>query len=94
MSTKPWTVYIVETESGKLYTGITTDLERRFKEHRRQTGTGARFFKISAAKRVVYSETQDDRSSATRRELQIKKMRRAEKLQLVYKRAGIEDYLV
>ena len=74
-----WWVYIVETASGKLYTGITTDLDRRLEEHR-SGKKGARFFRLSPASEMVYRERAPDRSAATRRELEIKRMRRSKKL--------------
>jgi putative endonuclease len=76
-----WKVYMIRTQSGKLYTGITKDLERRFNEHR--TKGGAQFFHLSEPDCVVYAETHPDRSSATKREIEIKKMSRAEKLALI-----------
>ncbi len=77
-----WEVYIVETSSGKLYTGITTDLDRRFTEH--QTGNkGARFFHFSDAKSIVFRESHPNRSDATKREISIKKMTRKQKLELI-----------
>lgn len=77
-----WWVYIVESEAGKLYTGITTDLERRFEEHR-QGKKGARFFRFSGASELVYREKATDRATATRREREIKGMRRKRKLELI-----------
>lgn len=77
-----WTVYIIETESGKLYTGITKDLEKRFAAHQNKP-TGARFFRISRPKKVVYTETCRNRSEATKREIAIKKMTKQQKLQLI-----------
>ena len=76
-----WIVYIIQTESGNLYTGITNDLERRFEMHRLQTG-GARYFRISKPEKIVYQETCSSRSEALKRESAIKKMSRAEKLAL------------
>ena len=76
-----WEVYIIQTESGKLYTGITTDLDRRLAEHR-TGGKGARFFRFSHAEKIVFREPQSNRSEATRREIVIKKMSRKEKLEL------------
>lgn len=79
---KKWEVYIIQTKSGKLYTGITTDLDRRFQEHR--TGKkGARFFHISGAEKILFRESHPNRSEATRRELEIKKMSRSQKLTLL-----------
>lgn len=77
-----WVVYVIETKSGKLYTGITNDLERRFSEH--QTGNkGARFFHLSEPERVRYKEFYPNRSEASKRESAIKKMSRQEKLDLI-----------
>ena len=77
-----WEVYIIRTKSGTLYTGITTDMERRFQEHagKRQ---GARFFNLSAPGKIVFREKHQNRSTATRRETEIKKMTRHEKLKLI-----------
>jgi putative endonuclease len=77
-----WEVYIIKTISGKLYTGITTDLERRFQAHQKQE-KGARFFRLSRPERVVFRESQPNRSEATKREMAIKKMSRNEKLLLL-----------
>jgi len=77
-----WTVYIIQAKSGSLYTGITKDLDRRVKEHR-QGKKGARFFGFSEPDRVVFKESHPDRSSATKREIEIKKMNRQSKLDLI-----------
>ena len=77
-----WTVYVIQTESGKFYTGITVDLERRLGEHCGGS-RGAKFFRTSPPKRVVYEERQAERSGARRREREIKGMSRAEKLELI-----------
>ena len=76
-----WTVYIIRCSDGSLYTGITTDLERRVREHA-GAGRGARYFNGRSPKEVVYRETGHDRSSASRREAVIKKLSREEKFRL------------
>lgn len=76
-----WTVYIIESNDGKLYTGITTDITRRLHQH--QTKKGARFFHFSGAKQILFQESYPNRSLATQKELQIKKMKREEKLTLI-----------
>ena len=77
-----WVVYIIQAKSGKLYTGITNDLERRFKDH--QNGCrGARFFHFSSPESIVYREMQPNRSKALKRECTIKKLSRKQKLDLV-----------
>ncbi len=81
-SKRDWFVYIVEAENGNLYTGITTDLARRFSEHQSKQG-GARFFHTSPAKQMVFHESHPDRSSASKRESAIKKLSRKAKIELV-----------
>ena len=77
-----WEVYIIETERGQLYTGISTDVERRFAEHK-ESSKGARYFRGSRPRAIVYREEQADRSSATKREIEIKRMTRPQKLKLI-----------
>jgi len=77
-----WEVYIIEDALGKLYTGITKDLDRRFKEH--QSGKkGAKFFSFASPKEIVFQETHQSISAALKREAAIKKMTREEKLSLI-----------
>lgn len=78
-----WFVYIIEADNGKLYTGVTTDIDRRFEQHRSQRG-GARFFHTSPARKLVYQERHPDRSSASKREAAIKKLSRQAKLRLIH----------
>jgi putative endonuclease len=75
-------VYILECRDGSLYTGITTDVERRFKEHK--DGKGGRYTRAKKVKKLLYSEKQKDRSSASKRESAIKRLTRTEKLSLVH----------
>lgn len=81
-SKRDWFVYIIEANNGHLYTGITTNLDRRFNEHKTKQG-GARFFHTSSAKKMVYHEPHADRSSASKRESAIKKLSRQNKIQLI-----------
>jgi len=76
-----WSVYIIEASDTSLYTGITTDLKRRFNQH--LNGTGAKYFNGRRPLRFVFSEANHDRSSASVREAQIKKLSRAEKQALI-----------
>lgn len=77
-----WTVYIICCDDDSLYTGVTTDLQRRLSEHR-TGGRGARYFNGRKPREVAWSEGGHDRSSATRREAAIKRLSRAEKLALI-----------
>jgi len=78
-----WKVYIIQTDSGQLYTGITNNLQKRLEAHRKARKGGARFFHISAAKEVAFQESHPNRSEASKRESAIKKMSRQEKLALI-----------
>ena len=85
-----WTVYIVESERGTLYTGITTSLERRLGEHGGRGGRGARYFRFNAPRRLVYSEPAPDRGCALRREAAIKRLDRQAKLALIAAATAME----
>ncbi|MCW8872029.1 MAG: GIY-YIG nuclease family protein, partial [Xanthomonadales bacterium] len=61
---KDWSVYIIRCDDGSLYTGVSTDVDRRFREHL-DTRRGAKFFKGRAPLEVVYREAGHSRSSAT-----------------------------
>ena len=76
-----WQVYIIKTKSGKLYTGITTNLERRLNEHK--SNKGAKYFRSEKPSEVVYVEYRKNRSEATKREIEIKKLSRIEKIRLI-----------
>jgi putative endonuclease len=72
-----WLVYIVLCSDGTLYTGISTDIEKRLARH--GDGRGAKYFRGRVPSRLVYLEKGHSRSSATSREAEIKKMSRAAK---------------
>ena len=73
-----WLVYIIYCDDGSLYTGITTDLTRRWLEHSGQV-KGAKFFRGRKPSHVAYIEGGHDRSSASRREAAIKRLSRVKK---------------
>lgn len=77
-----WFVYMIQAENGKLYTGMTNHLAKRFKAHQSSI-KGARFFNFSKPSKILYYETHTDRSHACKREIRIKKMSRSEKLILI-----------
>lgn len=74
-------VYIVECADQTLYTGWTTNVERRLKAH--NAGRGARYTQQRSPVRLVYLEELPDRRAAQRRELEIKRLPRAGKLKLI-----------
>ncbi len=81
MANTNWTVYILECVDNTLYTGITIDIERRVQEH--NSGIGAKYTKGRAPVKIAYTETCADRSAASKREMQIKQLDRADKLKLI-----------
>lgn len=76
-----WQVYIILCSDDSLYTGISTDVKRRFAQHR--AGTGAKYFRGRSPLRLVYLEGEHDRRSASRREAQIKRLSKIDKQQLI-----------
>jgi putative endonuclease len=77
-----WTVYIIRCDDETLYTGVTTDIDRRFQEHLEHP-RGAKYFNGRKPREVVYMETGHSRSSACSREAAIKKLSRDQKLYLI-----------
>jgi putative endonuclease len=73
--------YILECGDSTLYTGIATDVRRRFKEH--VEGKGAKYTKSRGVKKILFEEKHKDRSSALKREVELKRLSRKEKLELV-----------
>lgn len=76
-----WQVYIILCTDNTLYTGITTDLQLRLSQH--ASGRGAKYFRGRQPVEVVYQENGHTRSTASRRELEIKALARAEKCILI-----------
>jgi putative endonuclease len=81
-------VYIVECIDKTLYTGIAVELERRIEEHN-TSSKGAKYTRARRPVKLVYSEKHKDRSSASKREYEIKKkMSREDKLKLIMENRG------
>lgn len=72
-----WQVYIILCSDSSLYTGITTDPARRLHQH--ATGRGAKYFRGRRPEKLLYLETGHTRSSAVRREVEIKRLTHAGK---------------
>lgn len=81
-SQSSWSVYILKCNDDTLYTGITIDLDRRIDEHNNST-KGAKYTRIRRPVKLIYSEIKEDKSSASKREYEIKKLSREQKLELV-----------
>lgn len=83
VKSKNWFLYIILTTNNKLYTGITTDLERRFNEHK-NSKKGAKFFRSHTPKKIIHSEIFSNRSEASKRESYIKSLTRKQKDELIH----------
>lgn len=83
MKKSSWFVYIIENEKGHLYTGITTDIERRLKQHSGKIKGGAKFFHTGAPVQVLFKKKFADRSLASKFEAMVKKLKREDKVHLI-----------
>ncbi|MBL7157512.1 MAG: GIY-YIG nuclease family protein [Candidatus Omnitrophica bacterium] len=80
---KAWSVYIVKCRDGKLYTGISNDVNRRLKAH--NEGKGCKFTKCRYPVSLVYKEECGTKSTARKRELEIQSFTRDKKLSLIHR---------
>jgi len=76
-----WFIYILQCADGSLYTGITTDPKRRFKEH--LSGKGGNYTRSHKPVKQVYQETVETRSEALKREFEIKSWSRKKKISIL-----------
>src|SRR3989344_3785289 len=74
-------VYLIECEDKTIYTGITTDIQRRFREH--ESGKGGVYTRSKKVKKILHTEQFETRSEAQKREKEIKGWRREKKLSLI-----------
>ena len=80
---RKWFVYILNCADGTLYTGITNDIDRRIKAH--NAGTASKYTRVRRPVSIVYSEEVETKGDALRRELQIKRLTRSEKMAIIMK---------
>jgi len=74
-------VYLLQCANNTIYTGITTEVLRRFEEHK--NGTGGHYTRAHGVVKILYSEEQENRSSASKREAEIKSWSREQKLAFI-----------
>lgn len=82
-TTEGWFLYMIEQASGQLYTGITRDVARRFAEHQSNSSRTARALRGKGPLKLVFHTPAGNHSQALKLELQIKKLQRYKKLQIV-----------
>ena len=85
-------VYILLCSDKSLYTGITTDVKRRFTKHK--AGKGGHYTASRKVVKIVHTEKHPDRSSASKREAEIKRLTRDEKLKLIKNKKFIFDTML
>ncbi|RTR37373.1 GIY-YIG nuclease family protein [Shewanella canadensis] len=83
MSEPMWFLYMIQCANGHLYTGVTLDIERRFKEHQTGGPKAAKFLRGKGPLLLVYNEEVGTQSDALKREIAIKRWPRAKKLALI-----------
>lgn len=88
-----WSLYLVRLANGRLYTGISLDVDRRFEEHCAGAPKGAKALRGQGPLTLVFRETVGDRSRALRLELRVKALSRAEKERLIRGERCLSDLL-
>ena len=76
-----WYVYILKLKNDTYYTGITNNLERRLKQH--NEGTGSKYVRAHRPFELVHLEKLKDRSKASKREYEVKQLKREQKIKLI-----------
>jgi putative endonuclease len=88
----PWFLYLVRNNRNALYTGITTDVERRFTEHQSSGPKAAKALKGKGPLILEFSYSVADRSAASQLEYRIKKLPKVKKEQLIDHPQLIEEW--
>lgn len=89
--TDRWHLYLVRTASGSLYTGITTDVERRLFEHQAGAPKGARSLRGKGPLTLAFQAPAGDRSRASKLEWQVKRWPKARKEALINGEFSLSD---
>ncbi len=82
-SKSEWSIYMIKTRMNTLYTGISTDIDRRFKEHSGVSKRGARYLKGKGPLELVWHELVGSKSEALILEYRVKKLNKRQKLDLI-----------
>ncbi|MCC6354039.1 MAG: GIY-YIG nuclease family protein [Verrucomicrobiae bacterium] len=77
MASPPWWLYMIRTRAGTIYTGITTDVDRRFRQH--ATGRGSRYLRARGPATILLRQRIGPRSLAAKLEYQVKRLDRRHK---------------
>ena len=85
-----WYLYLVRCHNGNLYTGITTNVARRFAEHQENKGAGAKYLRGRGPLKLVFQKKLGSRSLALTAESKVKKLSKARKEELIRTKKYIE----
>jgi len=88
-----WYLYLVRCRDGSLYTGITTDVARRFAEHQKNNGAGAKYLRAREPLVLVFQKKLGSRSLALGVESKVKKLSKDRKEELVKANKHIDDII-
>ena len=90
-SNDSWFVYLVRCSDGSFYAGVTTDLERRVRQHNGEIVGGASYTRVRRPVAMAWYEVCEDRSVAQQREYSVRRLSRWEKQRLAAKAAEVKD---
>ncbi len=86
-----WSVYLIKTAQRKIYTGISTDVKRRFQEHQDGGKLAAKYLRGKGPLSLEFFTKVGDRAEASRLEHRIKKLTRSEKEKIISGKLSIPD---
>ena len=90
-----WSLYLIRTAQASLYTGVTTDVQRRFAEHenRDKKNKGAKALRGKGPLKLVFKIVVGNRSDALKLEYKVKKLSRTEKQRLISRTSKLEELI-
>ncbi len=88
-----WFIYLIRCKDGSLYTGITTDVDRRFAQHQRKGELGAKYLRGRGPLRLVFQKKLASRSVALKVESKVKKLPKIRKENLLIDDSEIEKII-
>jgi putative endonuclease len=88
-----WYLYLVRCKDGSLYTGITTDVARRFAEHQGSSGKGAKYLRSRKPLALVFQKKLGSRKLAIVIELKVKRLSKAKKEELIISETHIDEMI-
>ncbi len=88
-----WSLYIIRCKNNQLYTGISTDVERRFQEHQSNSPPGAKYLRGKGPLKLVFQTEVGNRSQASIAEAEVKKLSKIEKEALINRKVAFEQIM-